>query len=44
MRAQVLWLLATLMLAACGVKGPPAAPGPPNEIIWPKQYPKPDYP
>jgi predicted small lipoprotein YifL len=32
-------LLAPLMLTACGKKGPPDPPGPPNEIIWPKVYP-----
>lgn len=26
-------------LAACGKKGPPSAPGPPDEIIYPKTYP-----
>jgi predicted small lipoprotein YifL len=35
----VLLLLAGLMLAACGKKGPPSPPGPPNEITWPKAYP-----
>jgi predicted small lipoprotein YifL len=39
MRAAVLLLLTALALAACGKKGPPDAPGPQNEIIWPKTYP-----
>jgi hypothetical protein len=36
---SVLLLLAALMLAACGKKGPPSPPGPPGEIIWPRSYP-----
>jgi predicted small lipoprotein YifL len=32
-------VLALLLLAACGKKGAPAAPGPANEIIFPKSYP-----
>ena len=33
-------VLATLLaLTACGKKGPPESPGPPNEILWPKTYP-----
>jgi predicted small lipoprotein YifL len=32
-------LLAALLLAACGKKGPPDPPGPPSEIIWPRAYP-----
>ncbi len=35
----VLVLLMLLTLAACGKKGPPQAPGPPNEIIYPRTYP-----
>ncbi len=27
------------MLAACGKKGSPSAPGPADQIIYPKQYP-----
>jgi predicted small lipoprotein YifL len=34
-----LLLVALLMLAACGKKGPPTPPGPPNEIIYPRTYP-----
>jgi hypothetical protein len=32
-------LLAALCLAACGKKGPPSPPGPPDEIIFPRGYP-----
>ncbi len=28
-----------LALAACGKKGPPSPPGPPDKIIYPKSYP-----
>ena len=27
------------LLAACGKKGPPDPPGPPDKIIYPKTYP-----
>ena len=30
------WLL---MLAACGKKGPPSPPGPPDQITFPRTYP-----
>ncbi len=29
------------LLVACGKKGPPDPPGPPDKIIWPKSYPVP---
>jgi hypothetical protein len=32
-------VLGVLMLAACGKKGPPTPPGPPDEITWPRAYP-----
>ena len=39
MRAMALLLLTVLMLGACGKKGPTEAPGPRNEIIYPRSYP-----
>ncbi len=38
MRAA-LALLAIASLAACGRIGPPRAPGPPDQIIYPRGYP-----
>ena len=38
MRA-VLLLLALALLASCGKKGSPGAPGPANEITFPRNYP-----
>ena len=32
-------LLALVLLAACGKKGAPSAPGPANEVIYPRPYP-----
>ncbi|HTR17331.1 MAG TPA: hypothetical protein VMI52_09890 [Acetobacteraceae bacterium] len=32
-------LLALLALAACGKKGAPSAPGPADQITWPRAYP-----
>lgn len=32
-------LLGIGLLAACGKKGPPTAPGPPDRIIYPRTYP-----
>jgi predicted small lipoprotein YifL len=32
-------VLGVLMLVACGKKGPPTPPGPPDEITWPRAYP-----
>jgi hypothetical protein len=31
--------LAALLLAGCGKRGAPAAPGPPSQIIYPRSYP-----
>ncbi len=28
-----------LLLGSCGKKGPPSAPGPQNEIIYPRSFP-----
>ena len=41
MRAAVLaaFAAAALSLGACGKKGPPSAPGPQNEIIYPRTFP-----
>ena len=38
MRAAAV-VLALVLLASCGKKGAPAAPGPAEEIVFPKQYP-----
>lgn len=38
MRA-VAMVLALVLLAGCGKKGAPAAPGPADEISFPKSYP-----
>lgn len=32
-------LCGVLTLAACGKKGPPSPPGPPDQITWPRSYP-----
>ncbi len=32
-------LLGLVLLAACGKKGAPSAPGPANEIVFPRSYP-----
>jgi len=34
-------LFGVLGLTACGKKGPPSPPGPPDQIIYPKSYPTP---
>jgi len=38
-RVVLVLALAAGLLAACGKKGPPDPPGPPDKIIWPKIYP-----
>lgn len=38
-RRLILVLAAGLLLAACGKKGPPDPPGPPDQVIYPKGYP-----
>jgi hypothetical protein len=36
----IAWALGVaLLLGACGKKGPPSAPGPTSEIIYPRTYP-----
>lgn len=39
MRVTAALLLAALALAACGKRGSPAAPGPADEITYPRTYP-----
>jgi len=39
MKAVVLVIVLACTLAGCGKKGPPSAPGPAQDIIYPKQYP-----
>jgi predicted small lipoprotein YifL len=39
MRAVVALAVALGLLVACGKKGPPDPPGPPEKIIFPKVYP-----
>ena len=34
-----LFLALILMLTACGKKGPPSPPGPPDQITFPRTYP-----
>ena len=45
MRARVVLssvlLALTVLLSGCGKKSAPVAPGPANEIIYPRQYPNP---
>ena len=38
MRAAAL-VLALILLASCGKKGAPSAPGPREEVIYPRSYP-----
>jgi predicted small lipoprotein YifL len=37
--AAVLLLALALALAACGRRGPPEPPGPPDQVTWPRPYP-----
>ena len=39
MRTVLALAVALGLLAACGKKGPPNPPGPPDKIIYPKAYP-----
>ncbi len=32
-------VLAVLVVAGCGKKGPPSSPGPANQVIYPRTYP-----
>ena len=36
---MVIALLALALLAGCGKKGSPSAPGPANEVTFPRSYP-----
>ena len=38
-RAVLALAVALLVLVACGKKGPPEPPGPPDKIRYPKTYP-----
>ena len=38
-KAMVMCAVVLGMLAACGKKGPPDPPGPPDKINYPKTYP-----
>ena len=35
----LLSLLVPLTVVSCGKKGPPSAPGPADQITWPRVYP-----
>jgi predicted small lipoprotein YifL len=39
MRMLLLVLLLAVALAACGKRGAPIAPGPPDKITYPRTYP-----
>lgn len=39
MRIFLCLALIAFALAACGKKGPPSPPGPPDQILYPKSYP-----
>jgi len=36
---RMLWLLPLLPLAACGKRGAPSPPGPPERVTFPRSYP-----
>ncbi len=38
-RALLLLVLLVPVLAACGKKGDPVPPGPPDQVIYPRSYP-----
>ncbi|HEX3349187.1 MAG TPA: hypothetical protein VHS58_13905 [Acetobacteraceae bacterium] len=44
MKEVLLALALALCVAGCGKRGPPSPPGPPADIIYPKQYPSPALP
>jgi predicted small lipoprotein YifL len=39
MKTLLVLAVAVGLLAACGKKGPPDPPGPPDKIIYPRVYP-----
>ncbi len=39
MRTALCLVVALGLLAACGKKGPPEPPGPPDKVTFPKSYP-----
>ncbi len=39
MRALLLLALAAALLGGCGKRGGPSAPGPPDQITYPRSYP-----
>jgi predicted small lipoprotein YifL len=39
-RALMVVLALGLLLGACGKKGPPDPPGPPDKVIYPRAYPR----
>ncbi len=41
MKGGLVLLALALILAGCGKKGPPLPAGPPDQVTWPRAYPKP---